>query len=96
VITPEVVATDLGFAEGPTVLTDGMLAVVGVDLGLVYRVDPVSGAVTVLAGTGGGPNGAVAMVDGGVLVAQNGGFDFVAAGLLDAAPPAELTPTAVP
>lgn len=63
-------SADIGFTEGPVVCRDGSVAAVAIDRGLVTKTQ--DGAATVLAKTGGGPNG---LVEGtaGFYVAQNGG-----------------------
>lgn len=83
----EVVADDLGFAEGPVWCDDGTLVVVSVDRGCVYRLEPGSGRRDLLARTGGGPNGAALCDDGSILVTQNGGFDFSRVGIPSEEPP---------
>ena len=52
-----IVASGLGFPEGPVVLPDGDVLVVEVRLGRLTRVHP-DGELTVVAEVGGGPNGA--------------------------------------
>ena len=54
---------------------------------------PTRAGPTRLADTAGGPNGAAPAAGGGVVVAQNGGFDFGAAGLGDAPPPRRVEPS---
>ncbi len=89
----ELVAAGIGaVAEGPVWCADGALVATSVDEGVVYRVDPATGATTVVARTLGGPNGAAPASGGGVVVAQNGGFDFAAAGLGAAAAPSRVEP----
>src|SRR5580698_1000954 len=68
----EVVATDLGFPEGPVILDGGSVLAVDIEGGRVVRVD--GGEVSTVATPGGGPNG-LALADGQtVVVANNGGF----------------------
>jgi gluconolactonase len=68
----EVVATDLGFPEGPVILDDGSILAVDIEGGRVVRVD--DGEVSTVAIPGGGPNG-LAMADPRTaVVANNGGF----------------------
>jgi gluconolactonase len=68
----EVVATDLGFPEGPVILDDGSILAVDIEGGRVVRVD--DGEVSIVAIPGGGPNG-LAMADPRTaVVANNGGF----------------------
>ena len=66
-----VVATGLAFPEGP-VWRDGGLLVTEIEGGRVSRWQ--DGAVSPVASTGGGPNGAAAGPDGTVYVTQNGGM----------------------
>jgi gluconolactonase len=67
------VAEGLGFPEGPVVLPDGGLAVVEIRDGHVTRID-ADGTKSVLAETGGGPNGAALAPDGALIVCNNGGY----------------------
>lgn len=71
-----VVTTGLEFPEGPLVLPDGDLLVTEIRAGRLTRVHPATGAKSVFAETGGGPNGAALGPDGAVYVAQNGGFEW--------------------
>ncbi|MCA9832248.1 MAG: SMP-30/gluconolactonase/LRE family protein [Dehalococcoidia bacterium] len=72
-----VVATSLAFPEGPLELPGGDIALVEIRAGDVSRINPATGAKTVIAHTGGGPNGAALGPDGAIYVAQNGGFSWV-------------------
>jgi gluconolactonase len=72
---PRVVATGLEFPEGPVVLPDGSLVVVEIRAGRLTRIAP-DGQTSVLAVTGGGPNGAALGPDGALYVANNGGFEW--------------------
>ena len=67
----EVIASGVGFTEGPVFLRDGSVAFTSIDHGCVYRVG--GGETKVLALTGGGPNGATEGADGQLFIAQNGG-----------------------
>ena len=67
------VARGLQFPEGPVALADGSVLVVEIRRGTLSRVAP-DGTVTVVAETGGGPNGAAIGPDGAVYVCNNGGF----------------------
>ena len=73
---PRVVASGLRFPEGPVAMPDGSVILVEIARGTVSRVSP-SGEVTVVAETGGGPNGAAIGPDGKCYVCNNGGFDWV-------------------
>ena len=52
------VADGLGFPEGPLELPGGDILVTDIQGGTLLRINPASGAKTVFATTGGGPNGA--------------------------------------
>jgi gluconolactonase len=65
----------------------GSLVCTSVSDGTLHHVDLATGARTVLAQTGGGPNGAAPADDGGLVVAQNGGLDFSVFGFFADAPP---------
>lgn len=68
-----VLAAGLKFPEGPVVMRDGSVCVVEIAAGRISRVSP-DGQVSVLAETGGGPNGMAAGPDGALYVCNNGGF----------------------
>jgi gluconolactonase len=65
-----VIATGLGFTEGPIIRQRGDYVVTSCDQGRLYRI--ADGRASVLAETGGGPNGAAEGADGRIFVAQNG------------------------
>lgn len=69
----DVLADGLGFPEGPVVLADGSVVVTEIADGCLTRID-VDGTKTMLADTGGGPNGAAIGHDGLLYVCNNGGF----------------------
>ncbi|GAB3197312.1 SMP-30/gluconolactonase/LRE family protein [Nocardioides hungaricus] len=71
----ELVAEGLEFPEGPVVLADGAVVVVEVAAGRLTRVAQ-DGSRSVLAATGGGPNGAAALSDGRLVVCNNGGLSW--------------------
>lgn len=66
-------STEVGFCEGPVFARDGAVFAVAIDRGEVTRTDP-TGRTTLLARTGGGPNGLVADGHGGFYLCQNGGI----------------------
>jgi len=70
---PVLIASGLGFTEGPLWTTDGRLLVTSVSRGLVYEVDLAQSQVVGEFETGGGPNGLAQDGTGAVWIAQNGG-----------------------
>lgn len=68
---PVVLAEGVGRCEGPVWRRDGSVAIVSLDHGRLYAWH--DGRTTVLAETGGGPNGAAEDAGGRLHVAQNGG-----------------------
>jgi gluconolactonase len=72
-------ASGLEFPEGPIWLQDGSILLVEIKRGTLTRVGP-DGRVSVVAKTGGGPNGAAIGPDGKVYVCNNGGFEWHQAG----------------
>lgn len=75
---PEIreIATGLRFPEGPIAMPDGTVLLVEIERGTLSRVDQ-KGKVTVVAETGGGPNGAAIGPDGACYICNNGGFEWV-------------------
>jgi gluconolactonase len=71
-----VVATGLAFPEGPLELPGGDIAVVEIRTGDVTRINPATGEKSLIAHTGGGPNGAALGPDGAIYICQNGGFSW--------------------
>jgi gluconolactonase len=81
-----VVASDVGFCEGPVWTRDGRLVFTSIDHGCVYELSPQGPRV--LADTGGGANGLTEGRDGVLYVAHNGGIkDAVGQWLPNAAEP---------
>lgn len=68
-----IVTDGLRFPEGPVALPDGSVAVVEINAGRITRVAP-DGSKSVIATTGGGPNGAAVGPDGKLYVCNDGGF----------------------
>ncbi|HEX8241382.1 MAG TPA: SMP-30/gluconolactonase/LRE family protein [Allosphingosinicella sp.] len=68
----ELVAEGLEFPEGPVAMADGSVIVAEIKGRRVTRVLP-DGTRTVLAETGGGPNGLAIGPDGALWIADNGG-----------------------
>jgi len=86
-VPSEVVVDRIHFPEGPVWCPDGTLVVTSVSAGAVYRIDPSEGRARVVADVSGGANGAVLASDGGFVIAQNGGIDLLATGVIPDAPP---------
>lgn len=74
-----VVATDVGFPEGPVWFRDGSLAFTDIRGGRIACV-ATDGSVHTLAEVGGGPNGLAIGPDGAFYVCNNGGFLWHAPG----------------
>ncbi len=70
----ETMAEGLQFPEGPIAMPDGSVMLVEIARGTVSRVGR-DGSITVVADTGGGPNGIAYGPDGRIYVCNNGGFD---------------------
>jgi gluconolactonase len=68
----ELVTEGLKFPEGPIAMADGSVILTEIEGQRLTRVAP-DGAKTVVAETGGGPNGAAIGPDGKIYVANNGG-----------------------
>jgi gluconolactonase len=73
------IATGLRFPEGPIAMPDGSVLLVEIARGTLSRVAP-DGTVSVVAATGGGPNGAAIGPDGACYICNNGGFEWVESG----------------
>lgn len=69
------IASGLRFPEGPIALPDGSVLVVEIAGGCLSRVSP-DGNISVVADTGGGPNGAAIGPDGKCYICNNGGFEW--------------------
>src|SRR5438045_8807195 len=68
-------AEGLQFPEGPVALANGSVLLVEIAAGTLTRIAP-DGTKSVVATTGGGPNGAAIGPDGKCYVADNGGFEW--------------------
>ncbi|MYD42669.1 MAG: SMP-30/gluconolactonase/LRE family protein [Gammaproteobacteria bacterium] len=71
-----IITDQLQFPEGPVALADGSVLVVEIARGTLSRVDP-TGAIDVVAETGGGPNGAAIGPEGKCFICNNGGFNWI-------------------
>jgi len=74
-----VITEGLQFPEGPIALPDGSVLLVEIKRGTLTRVG-ADGKQTIVAKTGGGPNGAALGPGGKVYVCNNGGFEWHEAG----------------
>ena len=72
----EIVASGLGFPEGPVALADGSVVLTEINGGWITRVAP-DGAVTRLGAPAGGPNGLALGPDGALYLCDNGGSRYV-------------------
>ncbi|MBV9840091.1 MAG: SMP-30/gluconolactonase/LRE family protein [Sphingomonadaceae bacterium] len=72
----KILASGLKFPEGPVVMADGSVVVTEIRAGRLSRVAP-DGSCSVVAETGGGPNGAALGPDGLLYVCNNGGLRFL-------------------
>jgi gluconolactonase len=79
-----IVATGVGFCEGPVWTRDARLVFTSIDQGRLYELG--SKGLMIRAETGGGPNGLTEGHGGALYVAQNGGFSRADE---SASPPAE-------
>src|SRR5881392_1364726 len=68
-------AEGLQFPEGPVALADGSVLLVEIAAGTLTRIAQ-DGTKSVVATTGGGPNGAAIGPDGKCYIANNGGFEW--------------------
>jgi gluconolactonase len=72
----ELVAEGLKFPEGPVAMADGSVILVEIARATITRVAP-DGSTSIVAETGGGPNGAAIGPDGALYICNNGGaFKF--------------------
>ncbi len=72
----EILATGLGFPEGPVVCPDGSIVVTEIRNNQCSRVAP-DGTTTVFSRCGGGPNGLAYGPDGALYLCNNGGSKYV-------------------
>lgn len=71
-----ILATGLGFPEGPIVMPDGSVILTEIRKNQCSRVTP-DGKVSLFSATGGGPNGIAVGPDGALYVVNNGGNRYV-------------------
>jgi|SRR5215831_2531168 len=90
------IATGLRFPEGPVAMSNGDVLVVEILAGQLTRIAP-NGNKTVIAKTGGGPNGAAIGPEGNCYVCNNGGASTVQLGelLLPGPPPPQTPPGSI-
>ena len=73
-----VITDGLRFPEGPVAMPDGSIILTEIEAGRITRVAP-DGSKSMVAHTGGGPNGLAVGPDGKLYCCNNGGFDYVEA-----------------
>lgn len=73
----EVVVVDLGYPEGPVAQPDGSVLLVDLKGARLLRVDPEKKTTTVVAETGGSPNGTAVGPDGAIYLCNSGGFESI-------------------
>ncbi len=74
--TFELIADGLRFPEGPVAMPDGTIVLTEIESRRITRVGP-NGAKTMIAQTGGGPNGLAIGPDGKLYCCNNGGFEYL-------------------
>jgi gluconolactonase len=72
----QILATGLGFPEGPVVMPDGSVILTEIRNGRCSRVTP-DGKVSLFSAAGGGPNGLAVGPDGALYLCNNGGSRYV-------------------
>ena len=71
----KILANELKFPEGPVVMPDGSVAFAEI-AGRMIRKVALDGTLSVVSGTGGGPNGMALGRDGYLYVCNNGGSEY--------------------
>src|SRR5260370_23422781 len=71
-----IVATGLGFPEGPVAMQDGSVIVTEIRNNRCSRITP-DGKASLFSATGGGPNGLAVGPDGALYCCNNGGRRYV-------------------
>jgi len=84
----DVLAEGLGFCEGPVVMPDGSVLVLGLDSGNIFRA--WDGRQEVFKHIGGGPNGAQLGPDGALYICNLGGVDPANPSFADANQPGRI------
>ncbi len=85
-----VLASGLGFPEGPVAMPDGSVILGEISAGRVTRIAP-DGGKSELGRAGGGPNGIAVGPDGALYVCNNGGNAYASGGFLSTGPAADYT-----
>ena len=80
-----IMATGLGFPEGPVAMPDGSVVLTEIRNRRVSRIAS-DGTVTMLSDTGGGPNGLAIGPDGALFCCNNGGSRYVAGSSMGVGP----------
>src|SRR5215813_15462687 len=81
----KILATGLGFPEGPVWMADGSVILGEIKGAKVTRVAP-DGSKTEIGKAGGGPNGLATGPDGALYVCNNGGNEYAQGGFLSTGP----------
>jgi len=84
----QILATGLGFPEGPVAMADGSVILTEIRNNRVSRVT-ADGKVSVFSATGGGPNGLAIGPDGALYLCNNGGSRYVAGSSMGQGPAAD-------
>jgi gluconolactonase len=84
----KVIASDLGFPEGPVAMADGSVILGEISGSKVTRI-AADGSKTEIGRAGGGPNGIAVGPDGALYVCNNGGNAYAGGGFLSTGPAAE-------
>ncbi len=74
----ELVTDGLRFPEGPVAMPDGTIILTEIEAKRITRIAP-DGTKSLVAHTGGGPNGLAVGPDGALYCCNNGGFEYVEA-----------------
>ena len=76
--TMRIITDGLRFPEGPVAMPDGSIILTEIERGQITRVS-ADGTKTLVAKTGGGPNGLAVGPDGKLYCCNNGGFEYAEA-----------------